>query len=96
VTLETWFEKGMTFDGYRVSMGVNHAELNRVYEQLEFQKDDSEFFRKLAGQTWRGVVLTADWCGDVALCVPVLQRIAELGNIKLHYLIRDENLELMD
>ncbi len=42
------------------------------------------------------VSLTADWCGDAALCVPIMQRIAELASIETRFLIRDENLELMD
>ncbi|PLR95541.1 thioredoxin family protein [Bacillus sp. T33-2] len=96
MALQSWYEKGMSFEEYRKGMKVNRQELDRVYEGLEFNQDDLATFKDLAGQQLRGVVLTADWCGDAALCVPVFQRIAESSNMELRYLIRDENLELMD
>ena len=40
--------------------------------------------------------MTADWCGDAMLCVPILMRVAEAAGMELRFLIRDENLELMD
>ena len=43
---------------------------------------------------WRVIVLTADWCGDALLCVPVMKRISEVANIEMSLLIRDENLEI--
>lgn len=96
MSLEPWFEKGMTFEEYRNSMQVNQPELTQVYEQLTFIEEDLFTFKNLENRNWRGIVLTADWCGDAALNVPVLQRIAEESNIELRFLIRDENLELMD
>ena len=92
----SWFDKGMTFEEYRNNMQVNQSELSHVYDQLIFTEDDITEFEKLEERKWRGLVLTADWCGDAALCVPILQRIAELGKIELRFLIRDNNLELMD
>jgi hypothetical protein len=96
MSLEAWFEKGMTFEEYRTSMQVNQQELSQVYDQLTFTEEDQSTFKEVADRNWRGIVLTADWCGDAALNVPVLQRIAEESNIELRFLIRDENLELMD
>jgi hypothetical protein len=96
MTLKNWFEKGTSFEEYRNSMQVNLEELNRVYEQLTFSEDDLATFKEVANRNWKGIVLTADWCGDATLNVPILQRIAEESNIELRYLIRDENLELMD
>jgi hypothetical protein len=96
MTLGTWFDKGMTFKEYRDSMQVNQQELSRVYEQVSFTEEDVAIFNELQNRHWRGIVLTADWCGDAALNVPVFQRMAEESGIELRYLIRDENLELMD
>jgi len=46
-------------------------------------------------QTW--LVLTEGWCGDAAQSMPVMQALALLNpNITLRFLLRDENLELMD
>ncbi|GAA0382347.1 thioredoxin family protein [Bacillus horti] len=94
--LHTWFEKGATFEQYRTDMQVNQQEMLRVYEQVSFSTEDEGFFKELKQRKWRGIVLTADWCGDAALCVPIIQRMAEESEIPLRYLIRDENLELMD
>ena len=46
-------------------------------------------------QTW--LVLTEGWCGDAANIVPVFRHI-ELANpdIRVLFLLRDENLDLMD
>lgn len=44
------------------------------------------------------LILTEGWCGDAAQIVPVLEHIAQAsaGNIRTRYLLRDENLDLMD
>ena len=96
MTLNNWFEKGQTFEQYRSSMKVNQAELTSVYEQLEFTEDDKIFLNNLKSKKWKGIVLTADWCGDAAVNVPIIQRMAEFSQSELRFLIRDENLELMD
>ncbi|MGG4452156.1 thioredoxin family protein [Brevibacillus porteri] len=96
VNQNSWFEKGMSFAAYKESMNVNKEELSRVYDQLTFTEEDLAFFGDFSQRNWKGIVLTADWCGDASLCVPVIQRIAEESNVELRFLIRDENLELMD
>ncbi|WP_426058309.1 thioredoxin family protein [Hymenobacter sp. B1770] len=44
------------------------------------------------------LVITEGWCGDAAQLVPVLEAIARASHGKLttHYVLRDENLDLMD
>ena len=44
------------------------------------------------------LVITEGWCGDAAQNIPVIQKIAEAsgGTIETRYILRDENLELMD
>ena len=43
------------------------------------------------------LVLTEAWCGDTANANPVFVRISELNNnIKLRFILRDENTEIMD
>ena len=44
------------------------------------------------------LILTEGWCGDAAQNIPVIQKIAEAsgGTIETRYVLRDENLELMD
>ncbi|MDQ3634146.1 MAG: thioredoxin family protein [Acidobacteriota bacterium] len=43
------------------------------------------------------LIITEGWCGDAAQNIPVVEKIAnENSNIKTGYILRDENLELMD
>jgi hypothetical protein len=46
-------------------------------------------------QLW--MVLTEPWCGDSAQCVPCLEILAASNpHLTLRYLLRDDNLEIMD
>lgn len=94
--LLSWFQKGMSFKEYVDSMKVNQEQLKHIYDTLHISEEDQAFFRQLKEKKWNAVVLTADWCGDAMLCVPIIQRLAELAEMELRFLIRDENLELMD
>ncbi len=43
------------------------------------------------------LIITEGWCGDAAQSVPVIEKIAaESDKIETRYILRDENLELMD
>ena len=43
------------------------------------------------------LIITEGWCGDAAQNIPVIEKIAfESANIETRYVLRDENLELMD
>lgn len=46
---------------------------------------------------WIWLILTEGWCGDAAQNIPIIEKIAALNpNIETRYVLRDENLELMD
>ena len=46
-------------------------------------------------QIW--LIITEGWCGDAAQNIPSIEKIAaESENIETRYVLRDENLELMD
>lgn len=46
-------------------------------------------------QIW--LILTEGWCGDAAQNVPVIEKVAAASElIETRYILRDENLELMD
>ena len=47
------------------------------------------------GQIW--LIITEGWCGDAAQNIPVIEKIAaENDKIETRYILRDENLDLMD
>ena len=49
-------------------------------------------------QGYEWLILTEGWCGDAAQVVPVLEAVAQAsqGQISTRYVLRDENLDLMD
>ena len=80
---------------------VHYTELNfhrmkRVFKTTQIQSDLEQVTKSISKKmTW--IVLTEAWCGDAAQNVPVIEKIAELNDkIEVTYLLRDENLELMD
>ncbi len=88
--------------------GSNHAENMINYTQLNEQrmkkwdkvaKLSDTLLKQLeqiqTKQYW--LVLTEAWCGDAAQNIPVLNKMAETNpHIEIRFLLRDENLELMD
>ncbi|MGG1574014.1 thioredoxin family protein [Fictibacillus sp. NRS-1165] len=94
--LNEWFQKGLTKDEYFESMQVNKEELLAIYNSFTLSDEDRDFYQQFPLLELKAAVLTADWCGDALLCVPIIQRIAEYAGIELRFLVRDENLELMD
>ncbi|CAM4115279.1 thioredoxin [Bacillus manliponensis] len=96
MTLQQWFEKGMSFNTYVEKMTVNQYELLHIYNNFLIPNELLPVLEERQSDNWRVIVLTADWCGDALLCVPVMKRICEVANIEMSLLIRDENLELMD
>jgi hypothetical protein len=75
---------------------LNVARMNRLDKTTELIPELKEVVEEInTPQTW--LVLTEGWCGDAAQIVPVFDKIAKLNlNIELKFLLRDENLELME
>jgi hypothetical protein len=79
----------------------NYGKLNRqrmhrlektVHLNDSVKEKASNFERKLI---W--LIITEGWCGDAAQNIPTIEKIAaESANIETRYVLRDENLELMD
>ncbi|MBP0725400.1 thioredoxin family protein [Bacillus sp. RG28] len=96
MTLLQWFEKGMTFQLYVDSMNVNKEELQYIFDQVKVEEQLAQKLEDLKTKNWKVVTLTADWCGDALLCVPIVQKMMEIAQIETRFLNRDDNLELMD
>lgn len=96
MTLQDWFEKGLTTQEYIDAMDMNKDEMQSIYDRFEVNDEDESQFEQLKAKNLRVIVLTEDWCGDAMVNVPILLKIAEKANIDVRMLLRDENLELMD
>lgn len=94
--LNEWFSKGTTKFEYIASMNVHKENLLKVYNGIQFSNEEIEFLRSLQTKGLKAVILTADWCGDAMVNLPIFMRMADEALLETRYLIRDENLELMD
>lgn len=94
--LKPWFEKGMNQFDYINSMQVHKENLLKVYNGFQLDESDKELLHALQEKELKAIILAADWCGDAMVNLPILMRIADEALLETRYLIRDENLELMD
>ncbi len=79
----------------------NYGKLNRQrMHRLEKTVKITESLKEKAGRNERKMIwliITEGWCGDAAQNIPTIEKIAaESPNIETRYLLRDENVELMD
>lgn len=80
---------------------TGYGKLNRQrMQRLEKTVVISDSLREKARQVSRRqiwLIITEGWCGDAAQNIPIIEKIAaESENIETRYVLRDENLELMD
>lgn len=75
---------------------LNRQRMRRIEKTLATDPSAVEALRNIdRPQIW--LIITEGWCGDAAQNVPVIERLAaESGRIETRYVLRDENLELMD
>ncbi len=75
---------------------LNRQRMKRLEKTVEISDSLKEKARNVKGKRiW--LIITEGWCGDAAQNIPVIEKIAaESANIETRYLLRDENLELMD
>jgi hypothetical protein len=75
---------------------LNQARMRRLFKTSELNESLLETARNVKAN-WIWLILTEAWCGDAAQNIPPIEKIArENERIKTLYLLRDENLELMD
>ncbi|WP_050613992.1 thioredoxin family protein [Bacillus testis] len=92
--LRTWFDKGYNEQEYIDYMQTNKDNMLQIKEQFTLHSPQKAGLLK--PHRLRALVLTADWCGDAMVNLPVFMAIAHEAGIEARYLIRDENLDLMD
>lgn len=75
---------------------LNQQRMHRLDKVTQVLPEAEKLIRSISSpQTW--LVLTEAWCGDAAQSIPVMHALAALNPlIDLKFLLRDENLPLMD
>jgi hypothetical protein len=75
---------------------LNRQRMKRLLKTIELVESLKEKARNVKAN-WIWLVITEGWCGDAAQNIPIIEKIAaENANIETRYVLRDENLELMD
>ena len=75
---------------------INRQRMHRLQKTVDLS-EGVRAAAKLLDRKLIWLILTEGWCGDAAQNIPVIEKIApESVNIETRYLLRDENLELMD
>lgn len=69
------------------------ARLDKTVELTDTLKSAARELRR--SMIW--LIITEGWCGDAAQNIPVIEKIARASDrVKTRYILRDENLDLMD
>ncbi|MBY0122212.1 thioredoxin family protein [Bacillus sp. S/N-304-OC-R1] len=94
--LNQWFEKGLSVQQYIENMKVNEVEMKQIFQSFSLSAEEKERIAHLKEEGFKVIVLSEDWCGDALLNNPILLKIAEEINMEVRFILRDQNLELMD
>lgn len=99
--IDDLLEDGKTTGANQSAAMVGYGKLNRQrMHRLEKTVEINERTRAAAKSVTRSMIwliLTEGWCGDAAQNVPIIEKIAaESDKIRTLYILRDENLDLMD
>lgn len=70
---------------------LNVQRMKRIDKTLKLNVDLNDL-----KQDWIMLTITEGWCGDAAQIVPVTERVAQELGIESRYILRDENMQIMD
>lgn len=91
-----WFQKGIRLQEYTEGMKVNKDEMMGIYDRFSLSDKEKTRLADIKDAGLKVIVLTEDWCGDAMLNNPILLKIAEETGMEVRFVLRDQNLELMD
>lgn len=95
-SLQTEYEAGLPFHDFVAGAEANADLWRQVWKRSRVPQEFASRLDALPCR-WRLLVLAADWCGDGANTVPVLERLAEQSDrLELRILDRDANEALRD
>jgi hypothetical protein len=96
MNLNEWFQKGLTAEEYMKSMTRNKEEMHTIYDRFALTDEDKNKLESQKSKQLRVIAISEDWCGDALLNNPILLRIAEALGTEVRFVLRDQNLELID
>lgn len=94
MTLNNWFEKGLSKEAYMQGLDTHKDGFHHIKENFTIPSGDLNSLESI--KDTRAIILAAEWCGHCMLDIAIFLNIAEATNIDTRFLIRDDNLSLMD
>lgn len=94
MSLNNWFERGLTPEQYMETLEHHRDNFLHIYENFKVPEEDKAFLQEKSNL--RVVVLAEVWCGHCMMDVPILLRLTEAAGMPVKILPRDSHLELMD
>ncbi len=95
MNLNTWYDKGLTKKEYMDLLDDLRDGFMEVYNNFKLPNDEA-FISSLKERKLRVIVLAEVWCGHCMFDIPILLHLAEATSMPVRFLLRDDNLELMD
>ncbi|HEY2421460.1 MAG TPA: thioredoxin family protein [Neobacillus sp.] len=96
MNLNEWFHNGLTVEAYVSAMTRNKGEMLSIYDRFAVTDEDKGKLENLKSKQLRAIAISEDWCGDALLNNPILLRLAEALGMEVRFVLRDQNLELID
>ena len=69
--------------------------MNRIFKTFKLNPAQETRVKSTANNL-KLLVITEGWCGDASQILPVVEKLANALNVSTHYVLRDENMELME
>ncbi len=95
MTLQEYYEAGLSVDAYTKLLNEDQTDLHQLYERrAEIDPAAIETIRS-AG-VHKVLIITETWCGDSLAIFPVVARLFAEAGCEIRVVRRDENMELID
>ena len=69
--------------------------MNRIFKTFKLNPAQ-ETRVKSTSNNLKLLIITEGWCGDASQILPVVEKLTNALQVSTHYVLRDENLELME
>jgi hypothetical protein len=91
------FAQGQVFTDYLAAMKQNQRRVERIYHEISLSQSQRAELAKVVGELGglNLVFIAEDWCGDAAMVLPFLARLAEEPGVNLRCFLRSQHPELI-
>lgn len=69
--------------------------MNRIFKTFKLSSVQEKRLKE-TNNNFKFLIITEGWCGDASQIVPVVERLANVLSVETKYILRDENMGLME